>query len=286
MKSNKSAVLKLHCPDVPGIVYNVARFIFERGGNIIHAQQHKEEIDNRFFMRVYFDYSNMNITKSQFQKELQELAQQFKMDTALSFSNERKKMAIMVSKYDHCLYDLFLKHKYGEINADITLVVSNHPDLEPVSESFSVPFFYIPATSATKQEAENNILELFERHYIDFIILARYMQILSAEFVNSYRNRIINVHHSFLPAFAGAKPYHQAYERGVKLIGATSHYVTEELDEGPIIYQECIHVNHTHSVEDLIAMGRDIEKKVLSEAVKAHADDRIMVYHRRTIVFD
>ncbi len=286
MKTSKTAVLRLHCPDVPGIVYNVARFIYERGGNIIHAQQHKEEIDNRFFMRVHFDCSGMNVTKTQFQKELAELAEQFQMETSISFGDERKKMAIMVSRYDHCLYDLILKHKYGEINADIALIVSNHPDLEYVAESFSIPFFYIPVTPETKPQAEKQAMELFERHYIDFIVLARYMQILSAEFVNQYRNRIINVHHSFLPAFVGAKPYHQAYERGVKLIGATSHYVTEELDEGPIIYQECIHVNHTHSVEDLIAMGRDIEKKVLSEAVKAHADDRIMVYRRRTIVFD
>lgn len=286
MKHSKTAILRLHCPDVPGIVYNVARFIFERGGNIIHAQQHKEEIDNRFFMRVHFDCSGMNVTKAQFHKELADLAGQFKMETSISFGDERKKMAIMVSKYDHCLYDLFLKHKYGEINADISLVVSNHPDLEPVAENFSIPFFYIPVTPETKPQAEKRTLELFQRHYIDFVVLARYMQILSSDFVNEYRNNIINVHHSFLPAFVGAKPYHQAYERGVKLIGATSHYVTEDLDEGPIIYQECIHVNHTHSVEDLIAMGRDIEKKVLSEAVKAHADDRIMVYRRRTIIFD
>ncbi|MGC8846591.1 MAG: formyltetrahydrofolate deformylase, partial [Candidatus Hydrogenedens sp.] len=270
----------------PGIVYNVARFIFERGGNIIHAQQHKEEIDNRFFMRVKFDCSDMNVTKSQFQKELAELAEQFRMETSISFGDDRKRMAIMVSKYDHCLYDLFLKHKYGEINADICLIVSNHPDLEPVAENFSIPFFYIPVTPGTKAQAEKQTLELFEHHYIHFVVLARYMQILSSDFVQKYRNNIINVHHSFLPAFVGAKPYHQAYERGVKLIGATSHYVTEDLDEGPIIYQECIHVNHTHSVEDLIAMGRDIEKKVLSEAVKAHADDRIMVYRRRTIIFD
>ncbi len=286
MRKSKSAVLRLHCPDVPGIVYNVAKFIYERGGNILHAQQHKEELDNRFFMRVHFDCSEMNVTKSQFLKELEELAQKFNMETSLSFEDEHKRMAIMVSKYDHCLYDLFLKHKYGEIKADIALVISNHPDLEYVAESFNTPFFYIPVTPETKPEAEAKAMELFERHYVDFIVLARYMQILSPTFVNAYRNRIINVHHSFLPAFAGAKPYHQAYERGVKLIGATSHYVTEELDEGPIIYQECIKVNHTHSVEDLIAMGRDIEKKVLSEAVKAHAEDRIMVYRKRTIVFE
>jgi len=286
MKNSKTAVLRLHCPDVPGIVYNVARFIFERGGNIIHAQQHKEEIDNRFFMRVHFDCTGMNVTKAQFQKELEELAGQFRMEISISFGDERKKMAIMVSRYDHCLYDLILKHKYGEINADICLIVSNHPDLEPVAESFSIPFFYIPVLPETKPQAEKQTLELFNRHYINFVVLARYMQILSPDFVNEYRNNIINVHHSFLPAFVGARPYHQAYERGVKLIGATSHYVTEDLDEGPIIYQECIHVNHTHSVEDLITMGRDIEKKVLSEAVKSHADDRIMVYRRRTIIFD
>jgi formyltetrahydrofolate deformylase len=191
----------------------------------------------------------------------------------------------MVSKYDHCLYDLFLRHQYGEINADIALVISNHPDLEQVAANFKVPFFLVPVNKEKKQQAEEKQLELFRQHYIDFIAMARYMQILSPMVIDAYENRIINVHHSFLPAFKGAKPYHQAYERGVKLIGATSHYATEDLDQGPIITQESVRVKHTHSVQDLISMGRDVEKKVLAEAVRLHAEDRIMVYRHRTIIF-
>jgi formyltetrahydrofolate deformylase len=282
----QTATLKLNCRDVPGIVFNVSRFLYERGGNIIHSQQHTEQLDSRFFMRVHFDRSAMRVTKKELLRDLEALAGSFEMDAELTFSDERKRMAIMVSKYDHCLYDLFLRHQYGEINAEISLIVSNHPDLEHVAATFRVPFVYVPVTKENKAEAEARTLALFKQHYIDFVVLARYMQVLSPDMVNAYRNRIINVHHSFLPAFSGARPYHQAYERGVKLVGATSHYITEVLDEGPIIYQECIRVNHTHSVENLIAMGRDIEKRVLAEAVKAHADDRIMVYRHRTIVFE
>lgn len=281
----QTATLRLNCRDAKGIVYNVSKFIFERGGNIIDAQQHTEELDNRFFMRVYFDRAGMSATKKEMRDDLNRLAEQFDMHAEWSFSDERRRMAIMVSKYDHCLYDLLLRHQYGEINADIALVVSNHTDLEDVAERFHVPFVHIPVDPTRKEEAETRILDLFRQHYVDFVVLARYMQVLTPLMVDAYRNRMINVHHGFLPAFKGAKPYHQAYERGVKLIGATSHYITEDLDAGPIIAQETVPVNHTHSVEELIAMGRDIEKKVLAAAVKAHADDRIMVYHRRTIVF-
>lgn len=282
----QTAVLRLNCDDQKGIVYNVAKFIYERGGNIIDAQQHKEELDDRFFMRVHFDRAEMKVTKAEFRRDLEELATGFGMDIELSFGDERKRMGILVSKYDHCLYDLFLRHQYGEFPADIAVVISNHPDLEHVAQSFRVPFFCVPVSKANKAEAEAHAMELLRQHYVDFVVLARYMQILSPAFVDAYRKRAINVHHSFLPAFKGARPYHQAYERGVKVIGATSHYVTEDLDQGPIIYQEVMRVKHTHSVSDLIAMGRDTEKKVLAEAVKAHAEDRIMVYRQRTIVFD
>lgn len=282
----QTAVLQLNCNDAKGIVYNVSKFLFERGGNIIDAQQHTEELDNRFFMRVHFDRAGMRAGKEELRRDLAELAARFGMQTELSFGDERKRMAIMVSKYDHCLYDLFLRRQYGEINAEIALVISNHPDLERVADGFNTPFVFVPVDKNNKEAAEHHALELFRQHHVDFVVLARYMQVLTPLMVNAYRHRMINVHHSFLPAFKGAKPYHQAYERGVKLIGATSHYVTEDLDMGPIIMQESIRVRHTHSVNDLIAMGRDIEKRVLAEAVKAHADDRIMVYRHRTIVFE
>lgn len=275
----------MHCEDVSGIVYNVSKFIYEQGGNIINAEQHAEAMDNRFFMRVHFDCSGLRCSREAFRLQLQEIEDKFGMETALTFSDVRKRMAIMVSRYNHCLYDLLLRHQYGEINADMVLIVSNHRDLKPVADAFSIPFHYVPVLPDRKEEAESCALELFNRHKVDFIVLARYMQILTDEVVSSYTHRIINVHHGFLPAFKGAKPYHQAYEHGVKIIGATSHYATTELDMGPIIEQETVRVDHTHSVEALVAMGRDIERQVLSAAVKAHADDRIMVYKRRTIVF-
>lgn len=282
----QTATLRLHCQDAKGIVYNVSRFLFERGGNIIDAQQHTEQLGNRFFMRVHFDRDGMTVTKQGLKNELAQLAAELGLECELGFSDERKRMAILVSKYNHCLYDLLLRHEYGEIPAEIACVVSNHPDLEDIAARFRVPFFHVPVPPGAKQEAEQRALDVFRQHYVDFLVLARYMQILTPLMVETYRNRIINVHHGFLPAFKGAKPYHQAYERGVKLIGATSHYVTEELDTGPIIAQETMAVKHTHSVEALVAMGRNMEKNVLSDAVRAHAEDRIMVYDQRTIVFD
>jgi formyltetrahydrofolate deformylase len=280
------ATLLLHCPDTKGIVYEVSRFIFSRGGNIIDAQQHREEIDNRFFMRVHFDASEMGMPPEKLRAELLELVRQFKMVYRLDFSHERRKLAILVSKYDHCLYDLLLRGRYGELAADVAIVVSNHSDLEGVARHFDVPFVHVPVDASDKGAAEARILGLMEAHAIDLIVLARYMQILTPVLVEPFKNRIINVHHGFLPAFQGARPYHQAYERGVKLIGATSHYVTADLDMGPIIEQASVAVNHSHSVKDLITMGRDIEKQVLAVAVKAHLESRITVYRDRTIVFD
>jgi len=280
------ATLLLHCPDTKGIVYEVSRFIFGRGGNIIDAQQHREEIDNRFFMRVHFDASDMGMPPEKLREELRGLAEQFEMVYRLDFSHERRKLAILVSKYDHCLYDLLLRGRYGELAADVAIVVSNHGDLEGVARHFDVPFVHVPVDASDKGAAEARILGLMEAHAIDLIVLARYMQILTPVLVEPFKNRIINVHHGFLPAFQGARPYHQAYERGVKLIGATSHYVTADLDMGPIIEQASVAVNHSHSVKDLITMGRDTEKKVLAVAVKAHLESRITVYRDRTIVFD
>lgn len=283
--SPNTATLTLHCADAKGIVFHVSRFIYELGGNIIDAQQHSETFDNRFFMRVHFDCGGISVTRREIREGLDRLAECYGMETRLSFSDERKRMAIMVSKYDHCLYDLLLRHQYGEINADTALIVSNHNDLEHVADNFRIPFVCVPVTPDTRAEAEARVLELFRSHHVDFVVLARYMQILTPQFIDSYVHRIINVHHGFLPAFKGAKPYHQAYEHGVKLIGATSHYATADLDMGPIIAQETIRVSHAHSPDDLVALGRDIERKVLSTAVQAHAADRIMVYRRRTIVF-
>ena len=280
------ATLLLHCPDTKGIVYEVSRFIFSRGGNIIDAQQHREEIDNRFFMRVHFDASDMGMPPEKLREELHELTEQFEMVYRLDFSHERRKLAILVSKYDHCLYDLLLRGRYGELAADVAIVVSNHGDLKSVARHFDVPFVHVPVDASDKGAAEARILGLMETHEIDLIVLARYMQILTPVLVEPFKNRIINVHHGFLPAFQGARPYHQAYARGVKLIGATSHYVTADLDMGPIIEQASVAVNHSHSVKDLITMGRDIEKQVLAVAVKAHLESRITVYRDRTIVFD
>lgn len=281
-----TAVLRLNCPDRQGIVHAISQFLFERGGNILQAEQHLEELDQRFFMRVHFDRAAMTCTRQQLVDGLAELAMPFDMETHLAFSEDRKRMAILVSKYDHCLYDLLLRDRYGEIEADIALVASNHPDLEHVATSFRIPFFFLPVEKGRKEEAEERLLEILRQHHVDFVVLARYMQILTGAFISHYPSRIINIHHGFLPAFRGSKPYHQAYERGVKLIGATSHYATEELDDGPIIEQETIRVTHSHSVKDMLALGREIERGVLAKAVKAHAADRIMVYKQRTIVFD
>jgi len=285
MPRKKTATLTLHCKDAPGIVAHISNFIFERGGNIITSHHHSDELNNQFFMRVHFDTEKLKLTNKNFEDDLAATASDYKMETVLSFSSNRKKMAVMVSKYDHCLYDLLLRHQYGEINADLSLIVSNHRDLEHVAKAFKIPFFYIPVTKETKVEAEGKQIEIFQQHNIDFIAMARYMQILSPKILDAYAYRIINVHHGFLPAFKGARPYHQAHEGGVKIIGATSHFATAELDMGPIIDQETIRVDHTHSVESMLAMGRDVEKQVLATAIKAYAQDQIIVYKNRTIVF-
>lgn len=280
------ATLLLHCPDTKGIVFEVSQFIFSRGGNIIDAQQHREEIDSRFFMRVHFDAGEMGLAPASLREEMEVLARRFDMECHLGFSHERRKLAIFVSKYDHCLYDLLLRARYGELAGEVAVVVGNHGDLEEVARHFGVPFVHVPVAELGKEVAEARMLGLMEEYRIDLIVLARYMQVLSLTLVEPYKNRIINVHHGFLPAFQGARPYHQAYAKGVKLIGATSHYVTADLDMGPIIEQASVAVNHSHSVKDLITMGRDIEKQVLAAAVKAHLESRITVYRDRTIVFD
>lgn len=279
------AVLTLNCSDKRGIVADVTQFLYKVGGNVLDSQQHREELCNQFFMYVKFDIKDLTCTRKELQESMDSIASKYDMQWKLSFSDNAKKMAIMVSKYDHCLYDILLRHKYGELNTEIALIVSNHLDLENVAEHFGVPYVYIPRSKTNREEADQKALELFQSHQVDFVVMARYMQILTPTILDEYHHRIINVHHGFLPAFKGAKPYHQAYEKGVKLIGASSHYATEELDMGPLIEQETARVDHSYCVEDLVRLGRSIESKVLADAVKAHTEDRIIVFNNRTIVF-
>ena len=231
----KTAVLKINCPDRKGIVAEVCQIIAECSGNILDAQQHREDLDDQFFMYVRFDIADKNCDKCELEFKLKEKSDKLGFDWEISYSDEKKRMAIMVSKYDHCLYDLLLKHKYGELDADVALILSNHPDLESVAKHFGVPFYHVPRTKENRIEADRKALEIFEQENVSFIVMARYMQILTPLIINTYPNKVINVHHGFLPAFKGAKPYHQAYAKGVKLIGATSHYANEDLDMGPII---------------------------------------------------
>jgi formyltetrahydrofolate deformylase len=280
-----TATLRIQCDDAKGLVYRVSKFIFERGGNIIDSQQHTEELGNRFFMRVVFDRADVTLSAEAMESELARLADELNIQVELTLSERRKRLAIMVSKHNHCLYDLLLRHRYGEIEADIPLVVGNHAELEGVVAQFGIPFHHIRVDKGRKTDAESRALALFREAGVELLVLARYMQVLTPLILEAFPMRVINVHHGFLPAFKGARPYHQAYEHGVKLIGATSHYAAEDLDMGPIIEQEIIRVDHTRSAQDMSAMGRDIEKVVLAKAVKAHLADKIMVYRSRTIVF-
>jgi len=282
-----SAVLLISCPDQKGLVAAVSDFIFRRGGNILHTDEHTDADSAWFLMRVEFDPAGFTLPLNDVAREFGPIAQKFEMDWRLAQPGERKKMAILVSKYDHCLVDLLYRHKIGELHCDIPLIISNHADNRPIAEFYQIPFVVVPVTKDHKREAEQQEIALLREHKVDFTVLARYMQVLSNEFVATFPHRIINIHHSFLPAFVGAKPYHKAFQRGVKLIGATSHYVTEVLDDGPIIEQDVVRISHRDSVEDLIHKGRDLEKVVLSRAVRWHIDDRVLLYgNRKTVVFD
>jgi formyltetrahydrofolate deformylase len=281
-----SAVLLLSCPDRKGVVADVAGFIYQHGGNILHADEHGDRDSNTFLMRVEFDPAELDLPLSDFSQQFTEIAKQFEMQWRVALSDVRPRVAILVSKYDHCLVDLLYRHQSGELACDIACVISNHSDSQPVAEFYRVPFYLVPVTKQDKPAAERQIRSLLERQTVDLIVLARYMQILSPEFVSAYPQKIINIHHSFLPAFVGAKPYHQAFERGVKLIGATSHYVTEVLDDGPIIEQDVVRVSHRDSVDDIIQKGRDLEKVVLSRAVRWHIENRVLLYGNKTVVFE
>ncbi len=281
-----SAILLISCPDRKGLVAAISDFVFRHNGNILHADEHADEGSNLFLMRVEFDPANFDIPLGDFAKHFSPIAERFEMQWRLAQSSYRPKMVIMVSKYDHCLVDLLYRHKSGELTCDIPLIISNHPDNQSIADFYQVPFVVIPVTKENKFEAESRILDLITRHNFDFMVLARYMQVLSNEFVHRFPQRIINIHHSFLPAFVGAKPYHQAFTRGVKLIGATSHYVTEVLDDGPIIEQDVIRISHRDSLDDLLQKGRDLEKVVLSRGVRWHVENRVLLYGNKTVVFN
>jgi formyltetrahydrofolate deformylase len=283
--SKKSAILLLSCPDRKGVVASIASFISQHGGNILHADEHGDMDSATFLMRVEFDPAEFDLPLDEFAKYFSPIAIDFDMHWRLALSDYRPRMAILVSKQDHCLVDLLYRHQSGELACEIPCVISNHPDSERVAEFYHIPFFLIPIEQENKEAAERQIRSLLERHKVDLVVLARYMQILSHAFVNAYPRRIINIHHSFLPAFVGARPYHRAFARGVKLIGATSHYVTEVLDDGPIIEQGVVRVSHRDSVEDLIQKGRDLEKVVLSRAVSWHIENRVLLYGNKTVVF-
>ncbi|HYD34316.1 MAG TPA: formyltetrahydrofolate deformylase [Methylophilaceae bacterium] len=281
-----TAILLINCPDRKGLVAAIADFLYQHNANILHADQHQDAENKLFLMRVEWDLNDFAIEPDDFAKHFAPIAERFEMDWELKLSQKRPRLAIMVSQYDHCLVDLLHRHNSGELACDIPLIISNHRDTERLAEFHGIPFHYIPVTKETKAEAEAKQFALFDAHEIDLIVLARYMQILSPDFVKRYPERIINIHHSFLPAFIGARPYHRAHERGVKLIGATSHYVTEVLDEGPIIEQDIARISHRDQVEDLIQKGRDLERIVLSRAVRWHIENRILLYANKTVIFD
>jgi formyltetrahydrofolate deformylase len=282
----ETATLLVSCPDRRGLVAALAQLLYGHGANILDADQHTDPVEGQFFQRIRFDTSEMHTDRVALERAIAEVAERFQMRWTLNQDADLKKMAIFVSRYDHCLYDLLLRHRAGELHCQITLVISNHPDLKPIADQFGVEFHVFPITAQTKREQEGRECELLEERGIDLVVLARYMQILTGDFIARFPCRIINIHHSFLPAFIGGKPYHQAYQRGVKLIGATAHYATTELDEGPIIEQDVIRASHRDSTADLVRKGRDLERTVLARAVRWHLDDRVLAYGNKTVVFD
>jgi len=276
----------IHCPDQSGIISAVTGFIHDKGGNIIYLDQHVDKEANVFFMRLESDFESGNPDTDIFEDEFNtSLGLPYKMEWSLHLDSVKPKMAVFVSKYKHCLYDLLSRYNSGELSVEIPFIISNHEDLHFIADQFNIPFYHIPVSKSTKEVAENEQLELLKKYQVDFIVLARYMQIVSECLIDVYPNKIINIHHSFLPAFAGAKPYHAAFKRGVKIIGATSHYVTEKLDAGPIIEQDVTTVSHIHTISDFIAKGRDLEKIVLSRAVRLHVQRKTMAYNNKTVIF-
>jgi formyltetrahydrofolate deformylase len=281
-----TGILLVDCPDQKGIVAGVSEFLYRHNANILHADQHQDGDLGLFLTRVEWDLGEFKLSDADFEKAFAPIAERFQMRWRLEFSARRQRVAIFVSKDDHCLADLLYRHESGELACEVPVIISNHRTAERLAEFHKVPFHVIGIEDGRKKEAEQRQLALLKKHSIDLVVLARYMQILSPEFVTQYPQRIVNVHHSFLPAFSGARPYHRAFERGVKLIGATSHYVTETLDGGPIIEQDVVRVSHRDQLADLIQRGRDLEKVVLSRAVRWHIGHRILVYGKKTVIFD
>ena len=280
------AQLLLYCPDKPGIIAQVTNFITVNKGNIVYLDQHVDHVENIFFMRIEWELDQFLIPKEKIDDYFHTLyAQKYEMVYRLYFSDTKPRMAIFVSKLSHCLYDLLSRYTAGEWQVELPLIISNHPDLEPVAQRFGIPYHVFPITAENKAQQEQEEMRLLAENRINFIVLARYMQVISDCMIDAYPNRIINIHHSFLPAFVGAKPYHAAYTRGVKIIGGTSHYVTSELDAGPIIEQDVVRITHKDTVEDLISKGKDLEKIVLSRAVHKHIERKCLVYKNRTIIF-
>lgn len=284
---NNTAILLIHCPDQQGILVAVTEFITGNKGNILYLDQWVNNEENHFFMRVEWDLTTFEIPRKKIEEYFSTLlAKRYDMKFSLYFKDVKPRMALFVSKMSHCLYDILARYSAGEWNVEIPMIISNHPDLEPIAKNFGIPYYCFPITKENKAEQEEKEMQLMKDQGIDFIVLARYMQILSQNFIEQYPNRIINIHHSFLPAFMGAKPYHAAHARGVKLIGATSHYVTADLDAGPIIEQDVTHITHKHNVETLVRKGQDLEKIVLSRGVAKHIEHKILAYNNRTVVFD
>lgn len=281
-----TAVLLVACPDRKGLVAAIANFLYQHDANILHADQHQDSEAGLFLMRVEWDLEGFDLGLHRFEEAFAPVASQYDMRWELKLSSVKPRMAVFVSRFDHCLADLLYRWHAGELYCEIPLIVSNHPDTHWLAESYEVPFWHMAVSRETKPEVEAAQLALLKAHHVDFIVLARYMQVLSPDFIQHYPNRIINIHHSFLPAFHGAKPYQRAFERGVKLIGATSHYVTEVLDDGPIIEQDVVRISHRDDLDDLVKKGADLEKVVLSRAVRWHIDNRILVYGNKTVVFD
>lgn len=284
--TKNTATLLISCPDRKGIVAAIAEFLYRYHANIVHADQHQDAELNLFLMRVEWNLTDFTLPLSDFKAAFAPLAHTFKMEWRLATTEQRPRLAIFVSKYDHCLLDLLHRQQSQELACEIPLIMSNHMDTKRLADFYGIPFHYIPVSAQNKTQAEAAQIALLAEHKIDLIVLARYMQVLSADFVARYPQQIINIHHSFLPAFEGAKPYHRAFERGVKLIGATSHYVTEILDEGPIIEQDVVRISHRDAIEDLVQKGRDLEKIVLSRAVRWHVENRVLEYAKKTVIFD
>ena len=283
----KTAKLLLHCPDKPGILAAVTDFITINKGNIVYLDQYVDREEKEFFMRIEWELENFLIPQEKVEDYFDTLyAQKYDMKYRIYFSDRKPRMAIFVSKMSHCIYDLLARYTAGEWDVEIPLIISNHPDLKHIADRFGIPFYVFPITKENKAEQEEKEMQLLKENGVNFIVLARYMQVISEKMIEAYPSRIINIHHSFLPAFVGAKPYHAAFERGVKIIGATSHYVTTELDAGPIIEQDVVRITHKDTVQDLINKGKDLEKIVLSRAVQKHIDRKVLAYKNKTVIFN